>query len=347
MKELKDIAWNISEKEYRADSALSQSTLAKFYREGFSSLDKLFEKTESPSLTFGSMVDTLITGSIEEFNERFVLVQDFGLSDTLRQITKSLYDIYKGFYNSLEDIPDQILSDVAVNCGYYTDAKYYNVRVKKVKECSPYYDELKRVDRKTPVTQLQYNDAFDCVRILKTSPNTERYFSEGTETFKPYYQLKFKGEYNDIPLRGMLDLVWVNYEDKIIYPFDLKTSSKKEYEFPLSFMQWSYMIQASLYTELVTQAIAKDDYFKDFEIANFQFITINNTTRTPLVWEYKGSKAAEETAYGKEGQFKCPSWRKLATELWYYLSEKPRVPIDIKVDEPNDIIEWLNKYNDI
>ena len=106
-------------------------------------------------------------------------------------------------------------------------------------------------------------------------------------------------------------------------------------------------IQASLYTELVKQAITKDDYFKDFKIAYFQFITINNATRTPLVWEYKGSKATEETTYGKEGQFKCPSWRKLAIELWYYLSEKPRVPIDIKTDEPNDIIEWLNKYNNI
>lgn len=340
MKELKDIAWNVSEKEYRADSALSQSTLAKFYREGFSSLDKLFEKTESPSLTFGSMVDTLITGSIEEFNEKFVLVQDFGLSDTLRQITKNLYDIYKGFYNTLEDIPDQILSDVAVNCGYYTDAKYYNTRVKKIKECSPYYDELKRIDGKTPVTQLQYNDAFDCVKILKTSPNTERYFSDGTETFKPYYQLKFKGEYNDVPLRGMLDLVWVDYENKIIYPYDLKTSGHPEYQFYKSFVTYNYTVQAQLYYELIKQNIEKDDYFKDFKIADYQFIVICNNTRTPLVWEFKGTKTTTDCEYG---EYKLPNWRKLATELWYYLSEKPRVPIGIKLDESNNIIEWLNQ----
>ena len=91
MKELKDISWNVPEEEYRADSALSYSTLSRFEREGFDGLNKLFEKTETPSLIFGSMVDTLLTGSVEEFNERFVLVQDFGLSDTLRQITKNLY----------------------------------------------------------------------------------------------------------------------------------------------------------------------------------------------------------------------------------------------------------------
>ena len=117
MKELKDIALNITEEEYRADPALSYSTLSRFEREGFDGLSKLFEKTETPSLVFGSMVDTLLTGSIEEFNERFVLVQDFGLSDTLRQITKNLYDIYKGYYNSLDDIPDRLLAQPAPRRG--------------------------------------------------------------------------------------------------------------------------------------------------------------------------------------------------------------------------------------
>lgn len=340
MKELKDIALNITEEEYRADSALSYSTLSRFEREGFDGLSKLFEKTETPSLIFGSMVDTLITGSVEEFNERFVLVQDFGLSDTLRQITKTLYDTYKGYYNTLEDIPDQILSDVAVSCGYYTDAKYYNVRVKKIKECSPYYDELKRIDGKTPVTQLQYNDAFNCVRILKTSPNTELLFGEDTDTLKHYYQLKFKGEYEGIPLRCMADLIIVDYENKVIYPYDLKTSGHPEHQFYKSFIAWNYAVQAQLYYELIKQSIEKDDYFKDFKIADYQFIVICNSTRTPLIWEFKGTKTITDCEYG---EYKLPNWRKLATELWYYLNEKPRVPVGIKVDEPNDIIEWLNK----
>ena len=38
-KSLKDIAWNVTEEEYRADHAYSYSTLAKFDREGFEKLD--------------------------------------------------------------------------------------------------------------------------------------------------------------------------------------------------------------------------------------------------------------------------------------------------------------------
>ena len=66
MKELKDISWNVTEEEYRADPALSYSTLAKYERGGFNSIPTLFDKVESPSLTLGSAVDSLITGGEEE-----------------------------------------------------------------------------------------------------------------------------------------------------------------------------------------------------------------------------------------------------------------------------------------
>ena len=57
-KSLYDISWKCSEPEYRADPALSYSVLAKYEREGFENLDTLFDRVESPSLLFGSIVDT-------------------------------------------------------------------------------------------------------------------------------------------------------------------------------------------------------------------------------------------------------------------------------------------------
>ena len=71
MKSLKDISWDVTEDQYRADSALSYSTLSRFNREGFDNLAHLFDKIESPSLLFGSVVDTLLTGTEKEFEDRF------------------------------------------------------------------------------------------------------------------------------------------------------------------------------------------------------------------------------------------------------------------------------------
>ena len=61
MKSLKEISWQCTEEKYRKDPAISYSTLARFDREGFNNLGHLYDKVESPSLTFGSVVDTLIT----------------------------------------------------------------------------------------------------------------------------------------------------------------------------------------------------------------------------------------------------------------------------------------------
>ena len=61
LKSLKDISWLVTEETYRADKALSYSTISKFKREGFEHLDTLFDKVESPSLFLGSLVDCLTT----------------------------------------------------------------------------------------------------------------------------------------------------------------------------------------------------------------------------------------------------------------------------------------------
>lgn len=48
MKSLKEISWDVDEATYRADPALSYSTIARYEREGFNNLDKLFDKLDTP-----------------------------------------------------------------------------------------------------------------------------------------------------------------------------------------------------------------------------------------------------------------------------------------------------------
>ena len=89
-KKLSDISLNITEEEYRRDSALSYSTLARYEREGFNNLDKLFDRLETPSLTFGSAVDSLITGGQKEFDERFMVAEFPSTPDSITKMVKSL-----------------------------------------------------------------------------------------------------------------------------------------------------------------------------------------------------------------------------------------------------------------
>jgi hypothetical protein len=98
------------------------------------------------------------------------------------------------------------------------------------------------MDKKIVSTQT-YQDAVTCVEQLKSSDATKWYFMEDSpfdDTIERLYQLKFKGEFDGIPLRIMADLIIVDHANKIIYPCDLKTSYKNEWDFYKSFYEWRY-----------------------------------------------------------------------------------------------------------
>ena len=91
LKSLKELALNISEEEYRNSKEFHYSTLATFDREGFSNLEHLFDKKESPSLLFGSCVDTLLTDGQEAYDNIYMIAEFPNISDKEVLIAKSLF----------------------------------------------------------------------------------------------------------------------------------------------------------------------------------------------------------------------------------------------------------------
>ena len=95
-KSLKDISWLVDEPTYRADEALSYSTLSTYEREGkFEKLPTLFEHKESLSLLWGSCLDTLLTDGEEAYNEQFFVAEFPPCSSSIINIVKSLFNLYK------------------------------------------------------------------------------------------------------------------------------------------------------------------------------------------------------------------------------------------------------------
>lgn len=242
-KKLSDISLNITEEEYRRDSALSYSTLARYEREGFNNLDKLFDRLETPSLTFGSAVDSIITGGQEEFDERFMVAEFPSTPDSITKMVKSLFSQYGDSYRSLITIPDDAIIKETEYQSYQMNWKP-ETRAKVIKERgADYYNLLFIAGSKTILDTQTYQDVCSAVRALKGSKSTQFYFAEDNP-FEPdierFYQLKFKGEFNGVKYRNMADLIIVNHKEKWVKPVDLKTSSHTEWDFYKSFVDWRY-----------------------------------------------------------------------------------------------------------
>lgn len=341
-KSLKDISWDVSEEIYRKDSALSYSTLSRFEREGFNNLDKLFEKVESPSLTFGSAVDAYITGGEEEFNNNFI-VSDFpNISDMEIKIVKTIYESCHSQYDDITIIPDSVLKSILESIQWNNHWKI-ETRCKKIKEVgNTYYKILFTAANKTVLNITTYKDVLNAVDKLKNSKATSFYFAPNNpfEDIERDYQLKFKATLNDISYRCMADLLITDHKNKTVTPVDLKTSFKYEWDFYKSFIEWGYNIQAMLYWRIIRYNMNKDPYFKDFKLKDYKFIVVNKKTLCPLVWEFKETTHTGDFQVGNI-TFRDPE--NIGKELWYYLQNKVETPIGITIEKDNDIIKWINK----
>lgn len=343
---LYDISWKVTEPEYRDDPALSYSTLARFAREGFNKLDSLFDKVDTPSLTFGSAVDALITGGQEEFDANFIVAEFPPISDNLQTIAKVLFDTYSQTYRNIDEISDDVLAQVGADNNFYANDKYKNYRVKLIKEgCQEYYNIMYAAQGKKILDSETKNQVDAAVRALKESESTKFYFAPNDpfdDSVQRFYQLKFKATFLGIDYRCMSDLIVVDHKNKTIQPIDLKTSSHTEWDFYRSFTQWRYDIQARLYWRIIKANIEKYDEFKGYTLLPYKFIVVNRLTLTPLVWDYEDTATSGTLIYGKNKQIEFKDPFELGRELTIYLSSRPTVPCGIKVTEGNSLTNWLN-----
>ena len=342
MKTLYDISWQVTEPEYRADPALSYSTIARFDREGFNKLDNLFDKLETPSLTFGSQVDALITGGQEEYDKGFMVADFPEIKDSIKNIVKYLFEQHYQQYSTLLSIPDNEVMLATTILEFQLNWKP-ETRAKVIKEQGgEYYSLMYLAGDRTIVSTKEKEQVDAAVNALRTSPATAVYFGNDNSIQRDY-QLKFKATLNGVDYRCMADLICTDFENKVVYPIDLKTSSHTEWDFYKSFIDWHYHQQARLYWRIIRANMDEDDFFKDFELADYRFIVVNKNTLTPLVWIYEDTKKTGTLNYGKFNQIECRDPEDVGQQLSIYLSSRPQVPLEINMESDNSITQWLQK----
>lgn len=303
MKSIRELAWNVSEEEYRRDKAFSYSTLSAFLKEGPEILVHK-ERVDTDSLRFGSLVDCLITEP-ETLNERF-LISDFKKpSEKVINILNSIWDSLENPEDDLTKVDDSTILRACEKYDYCSNYKD-STKLKYLMEGKEYFRLLTIKDNKILISQEDYELAEDCVNELQTNPFTANIINVSNDPMvEDLYQLKFKTSLKIqdaiIPVRCMFDKIRVDHSKKIIYPFDLKTTSKKEFKFGSSAIEWNYYIQATLYRDILLKIIAEDSYFSDFTVDPFRFIVINRYKRKPMLWRYDQDNYLYRTLLERKG----------------------------------------------
>lgn len=343
-KSLKELALNISEEEYRDLAPLSYSALARFEKGGFAVIPHLYDKIEGEALTFGSMVDTIITEGMERFEEKFA-VADFDIpTESVKNVIDALLNTFTE--DVIEDISDNDILGICDIVGYQTNWSA-GVRVNKIRTLGgTYFNTVRAIGSKTVVSNDVYQSVLATVGALRNSPNSAKYLQQTNEEagVEFLYQQKFIDNLNGLDVKCMFDLLIVNHAQKVIMPVDLKTTSVPEYDFQRKFIENRYDIQSRLYYKILRDLIAKDEYFKDFKILNFRFLVVNKESLMPMLFEDElCSKSGDfefEFKSGYRKNFRDPIT--IGLELKHYLDTDAKVPDDLDISRPIKLYERIN-----
>ena len=341
MKSLKEYSLNLTEDQYHAHPAWSQSLISRYAREGFRAMANIHDPiTPTPSMEFGSLFDSIITRGKETLNHYVV----FDMS--VPPAEKGVLDVLASNCTCPQfgDISISEVISFADQVGYQTrwgkDARYNHISA-----FEQYYNIIK--SGKKMVSKEDWNDAMDMFQAFRNSPYLRELFgTKSTKDIEYIYQPQFLV---DMPLpsgkvvkvKVMVDLIVVNHKEKTIQLVDLKTSAMPAYDFAENFVKYRYDIEAAVYTDVVEIVKSMDRDYDDYKILPFLFTDISRVDKVPVTYEYDphGDSQIEGFTF-KDYHYK--PYYQLLDEMVAYEEANAIVPSNIKMEEPNDMIAILN-----
>lgn len=273
---------------YREMQGLNQSSLKKILispQEYLKAINKQDEEATPEHFLFGTVVDIMLTGSKDEFDEKFVKIPDeTKCSDAVKAIIDEV-SLRCPTGTGLEQCRNTIL-DFCNNNNYQSNWKDDTRIDKIIKEGSEYFDLLKSIAGKTPITESEYAKAVNAVMALKADKYTQMYTKKQKDVeYWDKFIVCFGYEGEEI--KGELDRVAINHKTKTITPIDFKTTGKSILGFNYDFWQFRYDFQAAVYTYgLQRHSDVINLLAKGYKLNNFLYIVVEKSLiHNPMIFE--------------------------------------------------------------
>ena len=336
---LADYSLNLPEEQYHSYPAWSYSIIAKYAKEGFSSLSTLHDKvTPTPSMEFGSLFDSILTKGRKTLDDYAVV--DFSVPEAERKVLDALATKTDAPFF---EVSMTTFLEAADSVSYQMRWKP-ETRFDKVSKYSDYYDNLR--SGKKLVSTTDGEDALEMARIFRSDAYLKTVFgTKNTDDVEYIYQAQFVVdfdiEFETVKVKFMPDLIIVNHRDKTIRLVDLKTSAMPGYEFADNFLKYRYDIQGQLYSDGIKKIIAGDVEYSDYTVLPYLFTDISRSDKVPVTYEIDLSNGFSFSRGDKVYEYK--GWKELLAEILVYEANEAKVPNYIRTDGPNDLIEILSR----
>jgi len=228
-------------------------------------------------IDFGKRLDDFISLPLEEFNKKYLIIQNKITGDlfTLATIVaKSSIELklndevqYEITNSDLE-----MICKIIENGQLFKQVKKDETRISKFNN-REFYEQivlLRNYADRVFITPEEYSKLIDARASLFNHKSTKKYFNCGDDC-EEIYQLEINFKYKNKNVKTILDKIIINHNDETIEPLDLKSGSVDSYEFMKSFFNYKYYLQGGLYVKAIEEWI-KTSELAHYKILPFKFI---------------------------------------------------------------------------
>lgn len=284
----------------------------------------LKDERMSEEMTKGKVVHALLLEE-DKFKEQFVVSPTNLPKDKAKLVIDKVFEKHQSltkddpglFYTlSLDNYETEILEFMR-EIDYYQNLKTDQQRLDKVitPESFTYWTIQTVKDTKTVIAQEMYEFCKNATDIIKTKPEIIHLlgldYVEEVDNVDIYNEqmMECKLKNYKFGLKGILDNLKIDHNNKVIYINDVKTTSKELKDFTESIEYFQYWLQAAIYVTLVTynfQHLIDEGYD-----VRFHFITIDKNFKcypfpvsesTMSSWFNKMVETLDKAAYHYENR---------------------------------------------
>jgi hypothetical protein len=231
----------MTEPEYREVQAISYSMLSGVSKSPASLINTT--KIDTPSLTYGSAVDTLCFDGEKVFKEKFAIsignTPSAIVEKIVKDVMKAIVESNGSLIGELDDYDDLILNVAKAN--EYGKGWHDATIIRKIKDeggRNMFSFAIENADKKV-LDVIQYENVLNSKNTLYTHSFTKHWFNteEGEELL---FQFPIIWSYKNNLCKSLFDIIKIDHNNKVIYPVDLKTSFDHVLAFPQNFIKWKY-----------------------------------------------------------------------------------------------------------
>lgn len=307
---LKKYTLGLEEFQYRNLECYSYSKIASFEKEGPQAIKKK-DFTETTSMMFGKIVDTLITCP-KEFDARYSIINEVPTNDKVILACKALVNE--------DNLTDENILKVLTTVNYYPKWRD-ETRLKSFKsDRGSYLEDLKAAKGKTIISEENFQLAlfisiqFEQNKFLKDIFNPKDLFTHDNVEilFQPMFHLK------DENLKAMMDFIIINHTTKTITPVDLKMVDDVPEAFLRSFYKFKYYRQAEVYTYILQKILQEEN--SDYTLNPFKFVVASKKNFKILQYNFEILYNEANLLYVNNNLY--PSFKQIIQEIEWHLENE-------------------------